>query len=212
MHNTRYTIPDTKYKKLKQVLKILHQGGVIAAPTDTIYGLLADATNPEAVKRVYEIKGRGIRKALPIFLYSLDWLNEFAEVKLQQKSFLKTVWPGKITVILKLKEKTSLAPNAVSKDGTSAFRIPKDPLILDILKQFKKPLTGTSANRSGMPPCLNTECIKTQLKEPPPDYIIEGGRLRQSEPSTIIDLTKTPPKILRKGAEYEKAKRVLPSQ
>ncbi|MBI3335303.1 MAG: threonylcarbamoyl-AMP synthase [Candidatus Portnoybacteria bacterium] len=191
----------------KLIIDILKQGGVVAAPTDTVYGLLADATNSEAVEKIYKIKGRKGEKALPIFLYSLDWLGEFVEIKPQQKSFLEKVWPGKVTVILKLKEKTSLAPNAISKEGSAAFRIPNHPLVIEILKEFKKPLTGTSANRSGMPPCLDAECIKKQLTQLKPDFIIDIGKLPPRKPSTIVDLTKTPPQIVRRGSDYKSVKK-----
>lgn len=194
---------------MEDYIRILKNGGVIAAPTDTVYGLLADATNPDAVEKVYTIKGRGEDKALPIFIPSLDTLKDIALVTEAYLAWLKTLWPGKVTFVFNSKPDTPLAPNAIAKDKTVALRIPNHPLILDILKQYNKPLTGTSANRSGEPSCLDTYCIETQLRLALPDAIIDGGTLRPSEASTIADLTKTPPTIVRKGADYEKVLRLV---
>lgn len=194
---------------VNEAIKILRGGGVITAPTDTVYGLLADATNPDAVEKVYHIKGREEEKALPVFLYSLDWVDRFALVNDGQRKFLQNVWPGKVTVVVTLRKNHTLAPNAVSKEGTCAFRIPNQTLVLDIIRQFKKPLTGTSANRSGMAPCRDAACVREQLQDLPPDLIIDWGILPWSEPSTTVDLTKTPPRILRKGGDYEKVLRLV---
>lgn len=194
---------------INNIIAILQNGGVVAAPTDTVYGLLADATNMEAVKKVYAIKGREKGKALPIFLGSSEWLKDYAIFNEKQSVFLKTIWPGKVTVILELTINHSLAKNAII-ENTAAFRVPNYKLILDILAAFKKPLTSTSANYSDMPPCYNAQCVKNQLRQLPPDFIINKGELAPCEPSTIIDLTKTPPYLVRKGAEYEKIISFLP--
>lgn len=188
---------------MNEYIRILREGGVIAAPTDTVYGLLADATNPDAVEKVYQIKGRGKGKALPVFLYSLDWVDKFALVNDAERKFLQKVWPGKVTVVVRLRKNHTLAPNAISRERTCAFRIPNQSLILELLANYKKPLTGTSANISGMPPCSDAKCVKHQLKKTAPDLIIDWGKLPPSEASTIIDLTKSPWRITRKGADYE---------
>lgn len=190
-------------QELNHIIDILKNGGVIAAPTDTVYGLLADATNAEAVKKVYAIKGRGEKKALPIFLGSLEWLKDYAVFTEEQLVFLKNVWPGKVTVILGLTPNHSLAKNAII-ENTAAFRVPNYKLILEILAAFKKPLIGTSANYSDIPSCYDARCVKKQLAKMPPDLIIDEGELAPSKPSTIIDLTKTPSRVVRKGAGYEK--------
>lgn len=196
-------IINLKMNIVNEAIKILRGGGVIASPTDTVYGLLADATNPDAVKKVYRIKGREEGKALPVFLYSLDWVDRFALVNDEQRKFLQNIWPGKVTVVVKLRKNHTLAPNVVSKEETIALRIPNQTLILELLANYKKPLTGTSANISGMPPCLDAKCVKRQLTKTVPDLIIDWGNLPPSEASTIIDLTKSPWRITRKGAGYE---------
>jgi len=197
------------------IVATLTQGGVIATPTDTVYGLLADATNPEAVAKVFAIKGREDKKALPVFLFDISWIEQFADITPPQRNFLERVWPGKVTAILKLKEKTTLAQNAIGRDNTCAFRVPDYPLVREILGKFGKPLTGTSANMSGKPPCKNAQCVREQLAVILPDYIIDKGILPDSLPSTILDLTKMPFAIIRRGAEDKKVGQLLlqlPSQ
>lgn len=187
--------------EVKKILNILKNGGVVAAPTDTVYGLLVDVSNPSAIKKIFAIKGRGEGKALPIFLASLDWLSRFVDVTPEQRQFLQQVWPGKVTVILPLKPGVTLINNA--------FRIPAYPLVIDILNAFGKPLTGTSANKSGTSPCLSAQEVRKQLISPAPDYIIDKGTLAPSQPSTIVDVTTSPFRIIREGADNDKVKTLL---
>ena len=187
--------------EIKKILDILKNGGVIAAPTDTVYGLLADVSNPDAIKKVFAIKARSEGKALPILLASFDWLSRFVKVNEAQRQFLAQVWPGKITVILPLKLGVSLI--------NSAFRVPAYPLVIDILNAFSKPLTGTSANKSGAKPSMSAREVREQLTSPAPDYIIDEGVLAPSHPSTIVDLTTSPARIIREGADSDKVKTLL---
>lgn len=196
-------------KPLRAIINVLSKGGIIAAPTDTVYGLLADAANEIAVKKILAIKGRNAKKGMPIFVASLGDAKKIAHINKKQEAFLSHVWPGKITAILSLKPNAPIAKEAVKNNGTIALRVPSHPLILQLLKAYKKPLTGTSANRSGLPSCRNTACIREQLEKLLPDLIVEGGMLATSEPSTIVDLTQEPFKILRDGAECLRVKTLL---
>lgn len=209
MDNDYYIMKkENPQKPLRAMMNALSQGGIIAAPTDTVYGLLADATSEKAIERVLEIKGRQAEKGMPIFVASLSDAKKIVYIDKKQEAFLSHVWPGKITAILSLKPSAPIAKNAL-KDGTIALRVPSHPLILTLLESYKKPLTGTSANRSGLPSCRDTACIREQLEELLPDLIVEGGMLATSEPSTIVDLTQEPFKILRDGAECLRVKTLL---
>lgn len=194
---------------LKKIITILGKGGVIATPTDTVYGLLADATNSEAIEKIYRIKGREGEKALPIFVENMEAAKEIVYISPEQESFLAQVWPGKVSAVIPLKEGAPLATNAIQKNRTVALRVPSHPLLLKILRAYKKPLTGTSANRSGQPNCLDIDSIKKQLAEHLPDFIIEGGVLPESQPSTIVNFTLNPPRIIRNGAEDKKVEQML---
>lgn len=196
---------------LHTICQTLKNGGVVACPTDTVYGLLADATNEKAVKKIREIKQRDAKKGMPIFVYSLKEAKAIADINEEQGRILQSLWPGKLTAILAVKKGVGIAPSALTDNNTIALRIPNHTLVREILKQYKKPLTGTSANLSGKESCRAAACVKEQfeLKTSQPDMIIEGEELVYSEPSTIVDLTKKPYKMLRKGAEYKKIEQLL---
>lgn len=199
---------NKEIKTFAEIIKLLKAKKVVACPTDTVFGLLANAANPKAVNKVFRIKQRKPQNALPIFVYSMEQAKKIAYISKQQEKLLKKFWPGKITAVLKLK------PNKLPKKyfkSTIALRIPKHKLVLKILKSFKKPLIGTSANISGKKTCLSSKCVEKQFKNKKnqPNLII-SGKLKPSKPSTIIDLTKTPTQILRKGAEYQRVKATIP--
>lgn len=191
------------------IISVLQSGGVVATPTDTVYGLLGDATNPKAVARVYAIKGRQTGKALPMLVSDIVMAKTIAHISPKQEKFLEQVWPGKVSVVLSLIEPSLLSPNALLSNKTVLVRVPNHPLILDILHAYKKPLTGTSANTSDKPVCLDTACIREQFSDYPPDVIIEGGALPPSASSTIVDLTQETPVIIRKGADDKKVEQML---
>ncbi len=196
---------------VEKIIEAIESGGVVAAPTDTVYGLLADATNEEAVENVIHIKGREEGKGMPIFIASIEEAEKIALVDEHQKNILQKVWPGKVTAILPIKKNTKIAQNTLSNNNTIALRIPYHPLILEILKTIKKPLTATSANKSGLPSCATALCVQEQLKKNLPDIIIDGGDLKENESSTIIDLTKNHPIIIRKGADFKKLQSLIHS-
>ena len=182
---------------INKIVKEIKKGKVIVCPTDTVYGLIADATNKKAVDRLFKIKKRPRMKPIPIFVKDLKQAKELAEIDKNQEKFLKKVWPGKITVVLKRKKiKTKLY--GLNKD-TIALRIPKFKLIIEIIKKTSRPLAETSVNISNQPPITKIEKIIKHFKnrELQPDLIIDAGNLKPAKPSTIIDLTGSEPKILR---------------
>ncbi len=194
-------VDQKNFKKIiNKVTKSIKKGEVIVCPTDTVYGLICDATNEKAVERVFKIKQRPKGKPIPIFVRDLKMAKRLVEIGREREKILKKIWPGKVTAVLKRrKEKIKLF--GVGKD-TIALRIPKYKLINELLKKLNCPLTGTSANISGKPASTKIRTVASQFKNQKflPDLVLNGGNLRKSLPSTIIDLTKKKPKILRKGA------------
>lgn len=204
---------------VKIAAKLIKQGRVIVCPTDTVYGLLADAQNKNAIKELFEIKKRPKEKAIPIFVKDIKTAKRLAYINGSQEKFLKKFWPGKLTVVLRKKEKLpKILFGSTKKIG---LRIPSYKLVNLLLKKLNLPLTGTSANISGkLPSTKIKEVIKQFKNQPPttfrgkrsgqakrtksgggqPDLILDAGNLSPSLPSTIIDLTKKKSKILRKGA------------
>jgi len=194
-------------KIINQVVQELKKGKVIICPTDTVYGLIADATNKKAVEKIFKIKKRPKSKSLPIFVKDFKMAKKLAEIDKNQEKFLKKAWPGKTTAVLKLKIENSLKiENCKLKiygigKNTVALRIPDYKLINALLKKLNHPLAETSANISGRPPSVNIKEVLEQFTlrraEGQPDFIIDVGDLPKNKPSKVIDLTQSPPKVLR---------------
>lgn len=186
---------------VEKAVEFLERGQVIVCPTDTVYGLLADATNDKAVEKVFEIKERDKKKAIPIFVKDMKMAKKLALVNKDLEEFLEEIWPGKITVALKRKERCSLPKTLFGRKETIGLRIPDYKLVAQILKKINKPLTSTSANISGRASSTKIREILEQFEEQEvkPDLILDAGNLSKSFPSTVVDFSGKKPKILRKG-------------
>lgn len=196
-------------KIIKEVIKSIKKGKVIVCPTDTVYGLIANATNKKTVEKIFKIKKRKIQKSIPIFVQNIKKAKKIAKIDKKQEKLLKSIWPGKITTVLRRK-KIELKLYGVDKK-TIALRIPKYKLVIDLLKKLNYPLTGTSANISGQSATTKVREVLKQFKNQKfqPDLIIDAGNLKSSKPSTLIDLIKKKPKILRKGNNYSKITKAI---
>ncbi|HUW71690.1 MAG TPA: L-threonylcarbamoyladenylate synthase [Candidatus Humimicrobiaceae bacterium] len=204
-----------------RIAEELKKGKVIICPTDTVYGLIADATNEKAVEKVFKIKKRPRNKALPIFVKNLKMAKKFAQIDKNQEKFLKSVWftcpnfskdaqkkmvkigpkswagKGKVTVILKPKRKF---PKGIGKPKKEiGLRIPNYKTINQLLSIINRPLTGTSANISGKAASTKIKEVLKQFRNQKyqPDLVVSAGNLPKSRPSLVIDLTREPLKILR---------------
>ncbi len=186
---------------VEKAVEFLERGQVIVCPTDTVYGLLADATNDKAVEKVFEIKRRDKKKAIPIFVKDMKMAKKLALVSKDLEEFLEEIWPGKITVALKRKERCSLPKTLFGRKETIGLRIPDYKLVAQILKKINRPLTSTSANISGRASSTKIREILEQFEEQEvkPDLILDAGSLSKSFPSTVVDFSGKKPKILRKG-------------
>ena len=127
-------------------IRVLKSGGLVIYPTETLYGIGADATNPEAVKMLTEYKNRPFGKPYSIAVTGLEMAEKYIELNTTAKNLYKEFLPGPLTVISKGKHK--VAPGVESEDGTLGIRIPNYKLVTDIVKAFGKPITATSANAS----------------------------------------------------------------
>ena len=189
-------------KNLRKVViiteKSIKKGEVILCPTDTVYGILADATNKKAVERVFQIKKRSRGKPTPIFVKDIKMAKKLAFVDKKQEKFLKIVWPSKITVVLK--SRNVLPKILFGRTKTIGLRIPDYKLVNPLLKKLNRPLTGTSANISGKPASTKIQEVIKQFKKEKikPDLILDAGNLKPSSLSKVIDLTGEKIKILRR--------------
>lgn len=184
-------------EKLIEVVNLIKQGKVVIFPTDTVYIPAADATNKKAVKKVFKIKRRLLKNPVPIFIKDIKMAKKLAKIDKKQEKFLKSVWPGRVTVVLNRKKIKSKLYGII-KD-TIALRIPNFKPVNFLLEKLNRPLVGTSANISGKPPSGNLKEVVLQFKgkKYQPDFIVDAGNLEPGKPSTVLDLTIWPPKILR---------------
>jgi len=186
---------------VEKARKMLVDGEILIFPTDTVYGLLANAGNKKAMERIFAIKKRKTFKPLPFFISSIETAKKLAKISPKKEAFLEKAWPGKITVVLEKR----------GGEGTIGLRIPDYFLLNQVLEKTKMVLTATSANISGQFDSGNIEKIIGQFKQEriKPDIVIDAGDLPFSKPSTVVDLTGQRPKILRSGAvSQEKLERL----
>jgi len=178
--------------------RILAEGGLVAFPTDTVYGVGAHAFQPDAVERIYVAKIRPRDKAIPILLAQPDDLVLVAEGITEPAWLLaERFWPGGLTLVL---PKKANIPDVVSAGGsTVAVRIPDHPTPLALIAALGAPLAATSANLSGHPSPVTAQEVEAEL-EGRIELILDGGRCSGGIPSTVLDLTTDPPAILRAGA------------
>lgn len=190
-------LADNIYTKVK---KELSNGGLVIAPSDTVYGALVDATNEKAVRKLNQFKNRPPGKAISIFISDLTMMKQYVTVSEKQSRLLKKFFPGPFTIILASRHKVSKLLEA--EKGTLGIRLPHYDFITTLVKRYGKPVTATSANLSGRSPHYQ---ISSLLKELPQnkkdliDLIVDAGKLPRNKPSTIVDLTKPSIKIIRKG-------------
>jgi L-threonylcarbamoyladenylate synthase len=183
---------------IEQGIFILKQGGLVAFPTDTVYGLGASIDNQQAVERVYRVKKRPQGLALPLLLAHTSQISEVAEsvppvAWLLADSFL----PGALTLIL---YKSKSVPDIITAGGiTVAVRVPAHPIPVALIEGLGEPVVGTSANLSGKPSSVTAEDVHSQFGDKI-DLIINGGRCPGGRESTIVDLTRGKAVILREGA------------
>lgn len=190
--------PQTIEKAVEESRAILVRGGVVMLPTDTIYGLCANALDEEAIDKVYRIKGRDTSKPLSLLARDLPMARRLACIDSRTQVLLERLWPGPVTVILRKKD---MVPHALTGGGeTVAIRVPDDPLLDGLLSRIDFPITATSANLAGEPNLLKAFELRKRFAEADsaPDLFVDGGDLSGRAPSTIIDLTDpVRPKLVR---------------
>ncbi len=175
---------------------ILQKGGVIAFPTDTVYGLGADAYNARAVERVYDIKNRPKYQQFSLLIADVKQMITLAGPIPEIAWFLaRRFWPGGLTLVL---SKANSVPAYLASGPTIAVRIPNHPVCLALIKGLGNPITGTSANASGHPAALTAREVQQQLGGKI-DLIINGSKCLGGKESTIVDTAREPPTILRQG-------------
>lgn len=190
-------LPANSSRAIKLARRLLREGEVVAFPTDTVYGLGANAFERFAVRQIFVIKERPPDRALPVFIYQIDDLNLVArQVPNQAWPLLQALWPGDLTVVLP--KNPALPDEVTSEEATVAVRVPNHPVCLELVSRVGRPLAVTSANLSGQPTPTTAQAVAEQLRGRLP-LILDGGPSPTTLPSSIVDLTVTPPRLLREG-------------
>lgn len=175
---------------------LLRDGGLVAFPTETVYGIGANFLDKEAVKRLYEIKKRPLNKPFTIHISTIDMIDRMhCEISPLADRLIKNFWPGPLTIVLK---KIGPAPCNCG-DGTLAFRMPSNTVAKELISKSGVPLAVPSANISGEKPPAQASEILNRL-DGKIDLILDGGRTGLGRESTVVDATAPLYKILRKGA------------
>lgn len=185
---------DIEY--IKEAGEIIEQGGIVAFPTETVYGLGADALNPEAVKKIFVAKGRPQDNPLIVHVNSKDLTHLVKDVPEVAQKLMDKFWPGPLTIILDKKE---IIPDETSAGlSTIGIRMPNAEIALKLIELAGKPIAAPSANISGRPsPTEVQRCIEDLNGKV--DYILGGDRSDIGVESTIVDCTVEPPLVLRPG-------------
>lgn len=172
---------------INQALETLKNGGLILYPTDTIWGIGCDATNAEAVEKVFALKGRDKNKTMLVLLHNDNQLASYVREIPEVAYELIEATDRPLTIIYS--DAKNLAPNAIAEDGSIGIRIVNHPFCQQLLQRFRKPIISTSANISGQPTATNFDEISEEIKNGV-DYIVKFDQqnLAQGKPSIIMKL------------------------
>ncbi len=187
-----------QWRRVRLAAAAIRRGELLVIPTDTVYGLAADPFCPAAVERIFHVKKRDKNQPLLLLIDSLERLPRLvAGVPAPLPKIAAECWPGPLTVILPAGPKV---PREITAGTcTVAVRVPAAPLTRAIIRASGGVLTGTSANLSGRPPASTAAEAARQLRDSV-YYIVDGGSAPRLQPSTILDLTVSPPRIVRQGS------------
>jgi L-threonylcarbamoyladenylate synthase len=182
---------------IQQAKSILLQGGVIACATESFYGLAVDAGNEAAIRKLFSLKNREAGKPVLILIPSAESLVEYVtHIPPIAFHLIRAFWPGGLTLIFEASEKIS--PLLTGGTGTIGIRLSSHPTPTALARAIQGPVTGTSANISGAPPCRHAEEVVAYFGKRI-DLIIDSGETDGGAGSTVFDVTTEPPRIVREG-------------
>jgi len=191
-------IRELNEQSLNRIVRTIDEGGVISFPTETVYALAADASNFEAIGKIYSIKRRFNDKALPILVGDIYQAKRIAEFDDRAKKLAFRFFPGPLTLVLNLKAHHNLASNVNQNVNTIGIRMPNNLPAIKILQALGRPLVGTSANISSQESAVDAYEVLQYFDEQI-DLLVDKGRTEHGVPSTIVDLTQEQARIIREG-------------
>lgn len=183
---------------IKEAAGVLRRGGLVAFPTETVYGLGANLNDPQAIQELYQVKARPFEKQVTLHIADLSTLeSQGVKVTPLAKKLMERFWPGPLTLVLP------------REDGsTVGFRMPRHPVALALLREAQVPVVAPSANLSGNPPPRGPKEVLRDLRDKI-DLLLDAGPTSVGMESTVLDLKCEPPKILRRGAIAEQVESVV---
>ncbi len=204
---------DIDLEKIRKAAEVIKKGGVVAFPTETVYGLAADFSNKQAVEKIFTLKKRPKDKPLTVQIQDITYLEELAcEIPTFAYQLMGKYWPGPLTLVLPARRPVLRSQGVggslgvggkAKKEGTVGVRIPNNKIARSLLKESGTALVAPSANLSGEPAA---KCAAEVLQtfDGLIEMVIDGGKVELGVPSTVIDLSVSPFKILREGAISQK--------
>lgn len=189
---------NTKFSQIQEGIQILKSGGIIAIPTETVYGLAGNAFDENAIKKIYELKKRPLHNPLIVHIGSIKDLEKVAvEVPEKAMKLIEAFWPGPLTLVLK--KNSAIQDIVTSGNKTVAVRMPNHPLTLELLRQLNFPLAAPSANRFGGISPTSAAHVKNSFNANSP-FILDGGECERGIESTIVGFENDDPVIYRYGS------------
>lgn len=192
------TLSPTTASSITEGARILRAGGLVAFPTETVYGLGADATLGKAVARIFAAKGRPSFNPLIVHVASVDWVADLAQADARLDILARTFWPGPLTLVLQRRADCPVSELVSAGLDSIAVRVPDHAVALELLRDVARPLAAPSANASGMLSPTRASHVADSLGDKV-DLTIDGGACRVGLESTVLDLTQGQAVILRPG-------------
>jgi L-threonylcarbamoyladenylate synthase len=190
-------VKETRAEGIPAAVAALKRGEVIAFPTETLYGLGADALNPAAVEKAFQLKGRDATNPIPVLIADRAMLlNMVSEVPPLAEKLIARFWPGPLTIVLPARR--DLPRPLVNAAGGIGVRVSSQPIAAELVRAFGHPLTATSANPSGKPPARTTQEAREYFSGQI-DIFIDGGKLTSQTGSTVVEISGDLLKIIREG-------------
>jgi L-threonylcarbamoyladenylate synthase len=182
---------------IKKAAQILLRGGIIAFPTETFYGLAADALNEGALKKIFQVKGREEGKPLLLLVADKNWLKGLVQnISPLAERLMDRFWPGPLTLVFNASPQ--LSPLLTADTGKIGVRLSPHPVTQALVQAVGRAITGTSANLSGQPGTLTAREVFQSLGESL-DAVLDGGKTAGGPGSTVLDVSDPPPRIIREG-------------
>jgi L-threonylcarbamoyladenylate synthase len=182
---------------IARAAEILRGGGIVAYPTDTVYGLAVDPRSVKAVERLFAVKGRDAAAAIPLIASSIEDVEQVGALTSDDLRLARAFWPGPLTLVVSARQ--TLHPRVTGGGTTVAVRVPAHAVARALASSAGFPITATSANRSGRPPSMTSDEVAAAFGDDI-DLLLDGGPTIGGPPSTIVEMEVNGPRLLRVGA------------